>query len=85
MVRAKVLLERDRRSGKIEIGNAAKEGGSTLQINLQPDPFLAHFPDDGDGADAEAAGVLVLHRRTAGMKCRSAVDVRTGGLKWSDL
>jgi hypothetical protein len=27
----------------------------------------------------------VLHRRTAGMKCRGAVDVRTGGLKWSDL
>jgi hypothetical protein len=36
--RAKVLLERDRRSGKIEIGNAQKEGGSTLTNRLQSGP-----------------------------------------------
>ncbi len=30
--RAKVLLECDRRSEKIEIGNAQKEGGSTLTL-----------------------------------------------------
>ncbi len=30
--RAKVLLECDRRSTKIEIGNAEKEGGSTLRL-----------------------------------------------------
>src|SRR5437868_12299693 len=73
MFRAQVLLERDRRSGKIEIGNAAKEGGFYSSNQSSAEPFLAHFPDDGDGADAEAAGVLVLRRRTAGMKCRGAV------------
>jgi hypothetical protein len=38
-----VLLERDRRSGKIEIGNGQKEGGSTLQITFSWTPVPAHF------------------------------------------
>ena len=35
---AKVLLERDRRSAKIEIGNGQKEGGCTLHLPLQSGP-----------------------------------------------
>ena len=48
-----MLLERDRRSGNIEIGNAENEGDCTLPFSFQSGPG---FGADGGGA-AAAAGL----------------------------